>query len=258
MTEIVYYISGCMRGFPDYNEATFEMVESRLYEFLAGDAGSFERGDTFKIINPRTGFEGNTSLPPSVYMCKDLQDVLASDVIVLIDGRPEVEGTWHNSEGANREAQLGVWAGKRFMRAYVYQACMTDMGEAVDWQFGEMDKPEFSQSIRAQACDTAKALITGDRNNAYGPPEQDFRRTADAASAYGYRHTNLPLDAPDCPMCGARRMRSYDTALFLDMVKTSRLMWTPYKQDSWDDKLGYGACGKECALKHEAEHGGKQ
>jgi hypothetical protein len=224
-----YYISGRMRGLPDYNKAQFDAVEKYLWAWVNEQPGL---GDHV-ITNPRNGFGGDVSLPPTVYLTKDLQDVLEADVIILIEG-------WQASEGANREAQLGVWTGKQFMRAL-------PKGDNGCWIFEPIDEPEFSESIRAQACDIGKALITGDRNNAYGPPHQDFQRTADAMSAYGYRHTQLPLDAPTCPTCGARRLQSHDTAISIDCVKTSRLMWTPNKADSWDDKIGYAACGKECA-----------
>lgn len=225
-----YYISGRMRGMPDYNRAEFENVEAALWEWLNTESGLEE----YTVINPRNGFNGDVSLPPAVYLTKDLQDVLDSDVIVLIEG-------WQKSEGANREARLGVWTGKCFMRAYLYQSCETDMGRAEEWRFEEIDAPDFSESVRGGALDEARALITGDRNNAYGPPWQDFSRTAGALTAMGYAGPN------------GRPVESHDIAIFVMMVKISRLMWTPTKRDSWVDIAGYSGCGLECAIHDEDE-----
>lgn len=83
--------------------------------------------------------------------------------------------------------------------------------------------------------DEARGLVTGDRNAVYGPPNQDFQRTADMASAWGFQVDGKPL-------------QSHHVAIFVDLIKTSRLKWTPTKRDSWVDKAGYAACGLECAL----------
>ena len=39
----------------------------------------------------------------------------------------------------------------------------------------------------------------------------------------------------------------HDIAIMIIQVKTSRLMWTPAKRDSWVDIAGYAGCGYECA-----------
>ncbi|HEY5960216.1 MAG TPA: DUF6378 domain-containing protein, partial [Polyangiaceae bacterium] len=164
--------------------------------------------------------------------------------------------------GANREANLGVWTSKRFMLAIDQDAEYVEAGynrpdPSLGWEFSEIESPEFSVSVRAQACDTGKQLITGDRNNDYGPPWQDFARTSGAMTAYGYRHTRLLAGEPTCPTCGARPLESHDTAIMVDCVKTSRIMWSPTKLDHWHDKIGYSACGAECALHDESVRLGK-
>lgn len=97
----------------------------------------------------------------------------------------------------------------------------------------------ISETARESLLDEAKQLTTGDRNNSYGPPDQDFRRTAEAANAYGYR-------GPD-----GRLLYGHDIALLIMLVKISRLMWTPGKRDSWVDIAGYAACGYEAAVKQQ-------
>lgn len=98
------------------------------------------------------------------------------------------------------------------------------------------DPPVPVGSVRADVLDNARDLITGDRNNQYGPPHQDFQRSAEAANAYGYR-------GPD-----GRPLAAHDIAILVSLVKLSRLMWTPTKRDSWVDLAGYAACGYECVV----------
>jgi hypothetical protein len=99
-----------------------------------------------------------------------------------------------------------------------------------------MEKNEEKTSPRAEILDEAKALITGDRNNSYGPPTQDFARSAMAANAYGYSGPN------------GRPLQPHDIAILVMLIKVSRLMWTPGKRDSWADIAGYAGCGFECAV----------
>lgn len=100
-----------------------------------------------------------------------------------------------------------------------------------------VDEPASEpESPRAYVLDTAKSLVLGDRNNTYGPPTQDFQRTAGVLSSLGYRKGDgQPLEA-------------HDISVILAAVKLSRLMWSPDKADSWIDLAGYAACGHECVV----------
>jgi len=94
-----------------------------------------------------------------------------------------------------------------------------------------------TSSPRAALLDEAKALITGDRNNQYGPPTQDFKRAADAMTAMGYRSAR-------------GRIQPHDVAILVTLVKISRLQWMPEKRDSWADIAGYAGCGWECVTEN--------
>lgn len=203
-----------MRSKPGFNHKQFNLIQAEYQGQHPSDT----------VINPARNFDGKVDRPPSEYMALDLRQVLESDIIILL---PE----WEESEGAQREVQVALWAGKKFLKAEE---------ASPHWRFPEVDNPEFSSSLRAQMLDEAKQCITGDRNNSYGPPWQDFRRTAGALNAMGYRAPNN------------RRLQSHDIAIFIMMVKISRLMWTPTKRDSWVDIAGYAGCGLECAL-HDDE-----
>jgi hypothetical protein len=210
-----YYLSGPMRGKPGFNYGAFNEVENALTRVVDHED---------KLINPARNFDGDTGRPTTEYLTVDLKQVLESDVIVQLPG-------WQESEGAVREARIGVWTGKEF--------CKASQGLLGEWEFDDMDAPEFSESVRGAVLDEAKDLITGDRNSTYGPPDQDFRRSAGAATAMGYR-------GPD-----GRDLLAHDIAILVELIKISRLMWTPTKRDSWVDTAGYAGCGLECALLEE-------
>jgi hypothetical protein len=106
--------------------------------------------------------------------------------------------------------------------------------------------PEIFTSARASVLREAADLITGDRNNQYGPPTQDFARTAELLNALGYRRANA--QGENVPILPS------DVAIIIAQVKVSRLMHSRGKRDSWVDLAGYAACGYECAVE-EAEPG---
>lgn len=216
-----------MRGKLDYNFPQFHEVEDALWDWLAKQSDS---ATDHEVLNPADDFGGETGRPLADYMRVDIQQVLKADVIVLLPG-------WLGSEGSSREVSVATWTGKRFMNAVQSIGCD---GEPY-WYFEDTDvSAGKSQSVRGDMLDEAKALITGDRNNSYGPPHQDFARSAGALNAYGYR-------GPD-----GRLLESHDIAIFVMSVKLSRLMWTPAKRDSWVDLAGYAGCGLECAI-YDAE-----
>jgi len=100
-------------------------------------------------------------------------------------------------------------------------------------------EPEQPESPRASALNEARDLITGDRNNQYGPPTQDFDRTAKLLNAMGYARIDAEGVVQD--------ILPSDVALIIAQVKVSRLMHSRRKRDSWVDLAGYAACGFECA-----------
>jgi Domain of unknown function (DUF6378)/Domain of unknown function (DUF4406) len=221
--ETVYYISGPMRGLPGYNYPTFIEVEKALLESLDLES---------RILNPARSFDGDTTRSVSEYMQRDMEMVLKANVLVLLPG-------WENSEGARREVQLGIWTGKLFMLAEKVQHFENPADHPADWAFRDIDAPSLAASPRESALNEATHLITGDRNNQYGPPTQDFKRTAAMANAFGFSVNGEPLQA-------------HHVAIFMMMLKTSRLAWSPQKRDSWVDAAGYAGCGYECAVEEAA------
>lgn len=212
------YISGPMRGVPDYNYPVFNEVEDYLRKLFPDHV----------VLNPASNFGGATDLPVTTYMAQDFQQVIAADEIVLLPG-------WEKSEGSRREVELAKWLSKDFAIAYKPAPSLDE------WMFELLPEPPSvdGNSPRGDVLDEARALITGDRNNSYGPPTQDFDRTAAMATAWGFSAQGGPL-------------KGHHVAVFMVLLKMSRLAWTPGKRDSWVDTAGYAGCGYECAVNEAA------
>lgn len=125
-------------------------------------------------------------------------------------------------EGVRMEGVPGFWLADRF--------------ELVE------DVPSDSVSERTALLREAEALVMGSRNNQYGPPTQDFARTAAILNSLHFRKAD------------GTELQPHDVAVIQIAVKLSRLKWSPEKRDSWVDIAGYAACGWECA--EEAAHNG--
>ena len=93
-------------------------------------------------------------------------------------------------------------------------------------------------NARTRMLHQAEQLVNGDRNNAYGPPDQDFQRTADLWTIY--------LD-------GRRIIEAHDVAVMMALLKISRLSWKPNHPDSWIDLAGYAACGYDITTNKEEQ-----
>lgn len=92
-----------------------------------------------------------------------------------------------------------------------------------------MDKPTLP---REECLDTAKSLITGDRQAAYGSPSESFDDMARILNALG-------VSSEDAPLTGV------DVVLFNIAQKLRRIAITPNHADSWVDLAGYAALGYE-------------
>lgn len=89
--QTIVYLSGKMRGLPDYGRKTFNFVAKNL-ETLG-----------YQVINPAllpTGLRNEDYMP----ICTAMID--ACDIVVLIDG-------WESSQGAKAEAMYADCQGKR-------------------------------------------------------------------------------------------------------------------------------------------------
>lgn len=95
---------------------------------------------------------------------------------------------------------------------------------------------------RSEILDTAKQVVTTDRNAQYGEPEDNFDTIASLWNAYLVgKHSDGTV------------ITEKDVALMMVLFKVGRILTsTTVKEDSYIDAAGYIACGYECAQK-EAE-----
>jgi len=96
-------------------------------------------------------------------------------------------------------------------------------------EFKIPDLPDYS---RGGLLDRAKEIVTNDRQNTHGQPEDSFRRIADLWSGY------LTVG-----------VHEQDVAVMMALVKVARIMENPQHADNWIDGAGYFACGGEVALR---------
>ena len=100
-------------------------------------------------------------------------------------------------------------------------------------------EPAQPMPPRQEAVREGERVIMGDRNNQYGPPTQDFDRTAMILNAMGYRRP------------GGGPLVGHDIAILVMTVKLSRIVWSPEKFDHWVDVIGYAGCGWECVVSEQ-------
>ena len=95
---------------------------------------------------------------------------------------------------------------------------------------------------RADILETAKEIVTSNRNKQYGEPEDNFYTIASLWNAYLVgKHSDGAV------------ITATDVAHMMVRYKVGRILTsTTVKEDSYIDAAGYIACGYECAQK-EAE-----
>lgn len=106
-----------------------------------------------------------------------------------------------------------------------------------DWPVA--DQPDVSATPREAILRGAAEAVLRQRNNTYGPPTQDFARSAGICNALGFRFVDAEGRVSE--------LQPHHIAMIQQAVKMSRLTWDPGHVDSWIDMAGYAACGYECA-----------
>ncbi len=87
---------------------------------------------------------------------------------------------------------------------------------------------------RTKILDTAKNIITHDRNNQYGGMEDNFNKIAEYWSLYL-----------------GKKITGHDVAMMMLFLKIARVQTGKTNEDNYIDIAGYVACAGEIALKEE-------
>ncbi|MEM1225951.1 MAG: DUF6378 domain-containing protein [Planctomycetota bacterium] len=202
---VTVYIAGPMRGKPFFNFPAFDEAKAKL------------ESEGFRVVSPadldrQAGFD--PELLGSYYDWHDLNkcgfslmDAIERDVEALkkCSGIFMLSG-WEASKGAKAEKALAEW-----------------MGLSVLYQ-DDADPREDEEDVLEEALRITK----GDRNASYGPPDQDFKRTALMWSAMKGVH-----------------FEPREVAMFMIALKLSRETHQ-CKRDNWTDIAGYARCGSLC------------
>jgi Domain of unknown function (DUF6378)/Domain of unknown function (DUF4406) len=192
---MIIYIAGPMRGYPRYNFDAFDAAQADLVK----------RG--YEVISPAqmdrdVGFDPDCKEVSQTFldeaMCRDIEAIKKADGVALLPG-------WERSTGAQAEMWLARW---RHIPVFLYPAMIRLEDEDV-----------LAEAFR---------LTSGDRQNAYGPPDQDFQRTATMWSTI----LGVPVKAKHVALC-------------MIALKISRATWHD-KRDNAVDIAGYARCLQIC------------
>jgi hypothetical protein len=244
----VLYIAGPMRGIAWFNYPMFDRVAKELRDAgneVISPADEDRREDGFDpFANPSHVNPDACTFPKSMDFGKTvrrcLEAVLRCDEIVLLPG-------WENSNGAVAELTLAMWLGKRVRHLNIDDdnrstfACywMGLAGLAMrlrDHHIPEVEVPVVvdDEDDDEDILDKAARITRGDRQASYGPPGQDFRRTAGMWSALFVSKLKDGVT-----------FEPRDVALAMILLKTSRETHQR-KRDNWVDIAGYASCGSRC------------
>jgi hypothetical protein len=254
----VLYIAGPMRGVAWFNYPMFDRVAKELRD--AGNEVISPADEDRKVgfdpfANPEYRIADACTFPSeasfesfdkTVRRC--LEAVLRCDEIVLLPG-------WENSQGALAELAIAAWMGKRVRQvdideqdrlatktSFMVNRCVAFCLSEAFWPnavvFHETQKfiSHFDDNHKDDEDILVKAyrITRGDRQASYGPPDQDFRRTAGMWSALFLSKLKDGVT-----------FESRDVALAMILLKTSRETHQR-KRDNWVDIAGYASCGSRC------------
>lgn len=192
------YIAGPMRGrkyfnFPSFDAAKVEL-EKQGHSVISPADLDRQTGFDPELLGSDYDWQDLNKIQFSLFdaIDRDVQALKTCDAIYMLDG-------WETSRGARAEKALAEWIGLHV----IYQT----------------NEDVLEEALR---------ITKGDRNAQYGPPDQDFRRTAQMWSA----------------LKGVE-FKPREVALFMIALKLSRETHQK-KRDNWVDIAGYARCGSIC------------
>jgi hypothetical protein len=239
----VVYVAGRMRGVPRFNFAEFDRVGGLLLSagFKVISPADIDREHGFDPWDLPEDFDWGTTPDDFDLRAAYRRDMLAMldcTHICLLDG-------WTSSVGARCEYFAARWLGLRFVaevdgKIFELSEGWEPVCPVDDAQKEGMVLDSLLAAVRAEPdqpesiLDEARRITGGDRQAQYGPPDQDFRRTA-------AMWTGLFGDL----LKDGARFEPKDVAKAMILLKLSRLMHSA-KRDSVVDIAGYAHCLAVC------------
>lgn len=246
------YVAGPMRGIAWFNYPMFDRIAKQLRDQgceVISPADEDRKHDGFDPFeNPTHAVPENCTFPRTMDFNKTvrrcLEAVLRCDEIVLLPG-------WERSSGAVAELTLAMWLNKRVRHVLIDEAdqeqfvCFWKGLESLAMDLCDEYKPEYVEpgdpidvdeedETADDILEEALSITRGSRNASYGPPDQDFRRTAGMWSALFASKLQEGVT-----------FEPRDVALAMILLKTSRETHQR-KRDNWVDIAGYARCGSLC------------
>lgn len=206
------YVAGPMRrrpflGFPAFDEAA-ERLTAQGWEVVSPADLDREAGHDPATMDVPDDYDwcdlSVIGLDLKGAIRRDVEAILTCDAMFMLKG-------WDESMGATAERAIAQWLG-----IPIYYE-----GKDVD---GEED-----------ILEEALRITKGDRQATYGPPDQDFRRTADMWTALFAEKIR-----------GGKDFAPSDVAMAMICLKLSRETHQK-KRDNWVDAAGYARCGSLCS-----------
>lgn len=203
MTPKVAYLAGPMRSKPLFNFPAFDAAAAdlRTRGYVVISPAELDREAGFEPSNLPADFDWNgvpVGFDLSAAIRRDFEAIMRADLLIMLPG-------WQRSKGATAEAAIAGWRG---IPVEEYQ-------------------PE-------DVLEEAIRITRGDRQAQYGPPDQDFRRTAGMWTAM-FEHLMLP----------GSKFEPFHVAQAMIALKLSRLQHAT-KRDSVVDVAGYARCLDTC------------
>lgn len=251
----VVYIAGPMRGIPHFNFPAFDAAKAYLigkgYDVLS--PADFDRElDGFDPYEPEyETAEGCADFPKTMdfwrVVTRDLTAVTQCDFIASLP-------YWEKSKGAVAEIAVANWMGKPVIHLlcnayrhneveYTVTAASTTLEQFVSrlaYAHGEAVKeaicpPPPEQNPDCDILEVAASITRGDRQAVYGPPDQDFKKTADMWTGMF-----------QFILADGAKFEPRHVAMAMICIKLSR-EFHQRKRDNWIDIAGYARCGSLCS-----------
>lgn len=194
----IIYLAGPMRGKPYFNSSAFDKAQAELesqgFEVISPAQLDREIGFDPKLLDSSYDWDDLDSCKFSLEGAveRDLKAIRKSTHIYMLRG-------WEKSKGSLAEKAVAEWLGLEVMY--------------------EDDQDILEEALR---------LTKGDRQAIYGPPDQDFARTAAIWTAL----KGIPFEARE-------------VAMFMIAIKLSRETHQR-KRDNAVDIAGYARCLDIC------------